>query len=474
MTKYYHYLFLKKISRISPLKEQERKTTTAGGRGKEILSAYRHQIGQRFPSLMQELSCVPDVRKRKEYAIGELLMGGLGMFLFRQDSRNEINNKRREAGFSKSFERCFGTRLAHGDSIADVLCQLDPDSLEEVKMNLMAGLFEQKFLRKHRLLDKYYPVAVDATGVVSFDHRHCPQCLTRTSKNGQTTYFHYVLEAKLVTSDGLCLSLASEWIENPEGEFEKQDCERKAFARLAAKLKKHYPRLPVCILADGLYPYEGAFDTCQRNGWKYIFVLKDNTLKSVQEDLVIPRRRSPKKSCYHVKDGLRIASQYRFENGLAYKKRQVNWIECVEERTRDMPRERRPAREKDPETHCFGYLTNLEVDGGNVIALAAGGRLRWKIENEGFNTQKRGGYELEHKFCRTSLNGLKNYYTLLQIAHALNQFVERSGVVREQLKTHSKETVKNIWRMLVAYMIFACEQEHFTSRNGNRLSPAPA
>jgi hypothetical protein len=97
-------------------------------------------------------------------------------------------------------------------------------------------------------------VAVDVTGVMAFDHRYCPQCLTRSSKNGQSTYFHYVLEAKLVTSDGLCLSLASEWIENPDGEFEKQDCERKAFARLAAKLKKHYPRLPVCILADGLYP----------------------------------------------------------------------------------------------------------------------------------------------------------------------------------------------------------------------------
>jgi hypothetical protein len=91
--------------------------------------------------MMQELSCVPDLRKRKKYAIAELLMGGLGMFLFRQDFHNEINNKRREAGFSKSFERCFGTRLAHGDSIADVLCQLDPDSLEEVKMNLIGGAF---------------------------------------------------------------------------------------------------------------------------------------------------------------------------------------------------------------------------------------------------------------------------------------------------------------------------------------------
>jgi hypothetical protein len=52
------------------------------------------------------------------------------------------------------------------------------------------------------------------------------------------TCYHYVLEAKLVTRNGLCLSLASEWIENPEGNYRKQDCERKAFLRLASKLKK--------------------------------------------------------------------------------------------------------------------------------------------------------------------------------------------------------------------------------------------
>jgi hypothetical protein len=80
-------------------------------------------------------------------------------------------------------------------------------------------------------------VAVDATGVMSFQERHCEHCLTKTSKNGKTTYFHYVLEAKLVTSAGHAISLATEWVENPVGEFDKQDCERKAFLRLAEKIK---------------------------------------------------------------------------------------------------------------------------------------------------------------------------------------------------------------------------------------------
>ena len=73
-------------------------------------------------------------------------------------------------------------------------------------------------------------------------------------------FFHYVLEAKLVTSFGHAIPLASEFIENLEHrDFDKQDCEQKAFVRLAAKIKGHFPRLPFCVLADELYPNETKF-----------------------------------------------------------------------------------------------------------------------------------------------------------------------------------------------------------------------
>ena len=69
-------------------------------------------------------------------------------------------------------------------------------------------------------------------------------------------------------------------------------------------MKKHYPRLPVCILADGLYPYEGAFEVCEKYEWKYIFVLQSNSLKTVQEELVLTKRRSQAAEYYTVKNGL--------------------------------------------------------------------------------------------------------------------------------------------------------------------------
>jgi hypothetical protein len=86
-------------------------------------------------------------------------------------------------------------------------------------------------------------------------------------------------------TNGLAISLATEWIVNPLTEYDKQDCERNAFVRLAAKLKHLYPRLPICLTADGLYPYRGFFDTCRANHWAFILTFKDGNLPSVWEEV---------------------------------------------------------------------------------------------------------------------------------------------------------------------------------------------
>ena len=64
------------------------------------------------------------------------------------------------------------------------------------------------------------------------------------------------------------------------------------------------------------------------------------------------------------------------------------------------------------------------------MALLAnrGGRLRWKIENEGFNLQKNGGFALEHAYS-THPGPIKNWYLLLQIAHLILQLLERGNLL---------------------------------------------
>jgi len=441
------------------------------------LTEYQRVIKHRFPDLLTMFSDMPDPRQRKEYGLDEILMGATGLFMLKQDSRNSLNNKWKDDNFRMHYQNVFGVRLPHQDTVADVLREIEPEKMEQVKMDLMSNLFEQKLFRDYRLLGKYYLIVIDGTGIVSFDHRHCEHCLTRTTKN-TTTYFHYVLEAKLITPDGHAISLATEWIENPEGDYDKQDCERKAFKRLAAKLKKQYPRLPVCILADGLYPYEAAFKICEENDWKYIFVLQDKSLKTVQEELVLTRRCKPARESYCVKDNFRISSQYRFQPNIEYHKKYIlSWVQCIETKKKQ-DRYGKLDPKVPVQTTTFEYVTNIKLESANVKEIADSGRLRWKIENEGFNEQKCKGYELEHKFCRNSYDAMKNYYTLLQIAHAINQFVEKSKAVKKLLKRHSKETLKNIWGNITAYMQFhevrqQALSQPFTEDNPNRI-PHPS
>jgi hypothetical protein len=87
--------------------------------------------------------------------------------------------------------------------------------------------------------------------------------------------FYYVLEAKLVTQNGMGFSIAFVFIENEEV-YDKQDCELKVFYRLAKILKDLYPRLPIYLLFDGLYPNQNILNICQKNGWGYYIVLKSS------------------------------------------------------------------------------------------------------------------------------------------------------------------------------------------------------
>ncbi len=126
-------------------------------------------------------------------------------------------------------------RFPHGDTLEATFSNLETDQIQTVVTGMTETLIRKKVLYGYRLLGIYFIVAIDGTGTISFSHRHCPHCLTRT-RNGKTLYYHPVLEAKLVTSNGFAFSLMTEFIENPGDKATKQDCELKAFYRLAERL----------------------------------------------------------------------------------------------------------------------------------------------------------------------------------------------------------------------------------------------
>lgn len=131
---------------------------------------------------------------------------------------------------------------------------------------MIKEMLKKRCFKDYRIEGKYWGVIFDGTGLYSFDEKHCEHCLKRTYTNketgeSKTVYMHHVLEAKLVVGE-MVLSIGTEFIENENEEVEKQDCEIKAFHRLTEKLKKTYPRLPICVLGDSLYACESVFKCC--------------------------------------------------------------------------------------------------------------------------------------------------------------------------------------------------------------------
>ena len=393
-----------------------------------------------FPTLSQQISQLPDPRSRKEYRIEELVLGGLMLFLFKSTSRNDFDSKRKETTFSKNYRQVFALRLPSTEAIDDLLEALDHASLENLSGHLLNALIEKKVFHRFRFLG-YWTVAVDATGVYNWGDRPVDFALHKTSSNGKTTYFSNLLEAKLVTTTGLCIPLASEWIYNGEDDYQKQDCEQSAFKRLVATLKKHFPRLPVCILADGLYPNVPFMDICRDNQWRYIAVFKDGNLPTVWEEVgLLPASAFRHQRQQYATKTHQITLQYKWVKNIDYQKRKLNWVECIQTKTH-------VATGKQTQTR-FVYITDVDVKADNIIQFVEHARSRWMIEDS-FNTQKNRGYELHHKFNRTNFAAIKNWHALRLIAHAINQLIEKSQQFNQLLV--GKETIKNLWEIFRAF-----------------------
>ena len=375
-------------------------------------------------------------------------MAAITMFMFKQGSRNAYNLDRKDKRFSDNYEKTFGMKLPHLDTPDEIFRNLPEGELEKVKCHTISRLIRNKKIDGGKFRG-HYCVAIDGTGVVSFDERHCESCLTKTSKNGVVTYFHNVLEAKLLTPSGFSLSMATEWISNQgkQQDYQKQDCEREAFKRLAVKLKKFYPRLPIVLVADGLYPWDGFFETCQQNNWKYIVVLKDGSLRTFQEEIMLEKLITPRQTTQisRAEKNIMITLDYHWLKELPYKKHLINYVECKESLVK--------VKTNQTSLQRFVHITNFEVDRQLCDGISFTGRLRQKIENEGFNTQKNQGYALQHKFSRVSFTAMKNYYQCLQIAHIINQFVEASQTIKTIKDEVLKCTIKYLWKRLLSYLL---------------------
>lgn len=316
--------------------------------------------------------------------------------------------------------------IPHHDTINNFLTRLEPSQIEKIRDYMIKELFKKRSLEGHRLLDKYWKIAIDATGLYSFTEKHCEHCLKKEHKDKETgkviktTYHHSVLEAKLIIGD-MVFSIDTEFIENEDENVKKQDCETKAFKRLAPRIKKRYPQLPICILGDSLYTTEPVFEICKSNNWKYLLRFKEGRIKSIGEEFKELKTYDSEvnKNCTWVSD-------------IDYRETKINIIEAEIE------------TEKNKEKTRFLFITNISITKGNADKIVEAGRSRWKIENEGFNDQKNNKYKIEH-MNSLNYNAMKNHYLITQIADILRQLFEK-GV--EKIRSLNK-SIKKISMLLL-------------------------
>lgn len=377
-----------------------------------------------FKAINSKLKAVKDKRHKSyvEYSADILLFtlimknvtGIKSMNKMTQDFNREecIENISNALGYENLEE------LPHYDTINDFLKTLATEEVENIRDYMIKELFKKRCLDQYRLLDKYWLIAVDGTGIGTFHERHCKHCLKKEYKNKdtgeieKTVYFHSVLEAKLIVGD-MVFSIGTEFVENESEIYNKQDCEIKAFKRLAVRIKKKYPRLSICLLGDSLYACEPIFKICNEYNWKYLLRFKEGRIKTLWKDYLELKNIE-----------VNQFKEHSWINDISYSESKVNLIEA--------------SVVEDEISKDFVFVTNLKIVEKKVERIVAAGRSRWKIENQGFNNQKNVRYNIEHACC-LNYNAMKNHYLLVQISDILIQLFEKGYELIKNLNAGIKE-----------------------------------
>jgi hypothetical protein len=380
-----------------------------------------------FPDLIQDIKKVLDSRNQAyvTYEIEVILYVMILKNVCNILSMQEMTEAFNQDDCVKNIYRILGLEekdyLPHYVTINECLAKLDNGELEKVRKKMIYNIIRKKSFEDGKFLGEHWLVIVDATQLFGFKERHCEHCLTRTVNKGtdeeQTFYYHTVLEAKLVLSDDLVVSIGTEFIENEAENPSKQDCERNSFKRLAKSLKKMFPRLPICLMGDSLYACEPVFALCREYRWEFLIRYKDGSIPTLAEESEAIRKMGEGEEAivdvetiYKRKPKIKSLYRMKWVNGLDYNGHSVTVMELEIE-------------QKDKKWKEFQWITSMDITGRSAFDFAQTGRKRWLIENEGFNIQKNYRYIITHANS-LDYNAMKNHYLITQIADILLQLYE--------------------------------------------------
>jgi hypothetical protein len=419
----------------SPAEEQAAREEAVAAQ----LSAYRCVL----PRLLKKLAKVPEPRQpqKVKHKLTVVLLYGLLMCVFQMASRRQANAEMSKPVFLSTLQQLFPEleTLPHADTLKRVLERLEVEQLEAAHMELVQQLIRNKKFQRY-LIEKRYPMAIDGTQKLARDGQWWgAEWLQRQRQSADGEWIQqyvYVLEANLVFHNGLTVPLLSEFLSYVDGDPDdhKQDCELKAFKRLAARLKRSFKRLPILLLLDGLYPNGPLMEQCRRYHWDYMIVLPSKSLPSVWEEVEGLRALQAQNHWTYTWRGR--SQQFWWINDIEYrydhatKPLSVHVVVC-DERWQEVDRE---SGERVEKRTRHAWISSRPLGWATLHERCnLGARYRWGIEIS-MLVEKRQGYHYEHAFSY-DWNAMKGFHYLMRLAHLLNAIAQYTQRVAKQVRT---------------------------------------
>jgi hypothetical protein len=364
-------------------------------------------------------------------------MSAFAMFSLKAPSLLAFDEDRPEPIIQENLKSLYEIQNVPCDTyMREVLDEIDPKELRECFLSIFQEAQRGKLLERYTFLGGYLCL-VDGTEIFSSDKIHCKNCCAKKHQNGSMTYHHQILAAVLAEpSLSQVIPLCPEPITKQDGST-KNDCERNAISRFLKDLKREHPRLKLTICSDALSSNAPHIQELKSYNYDFLIVVKPDGNRSLFEWV--------KGITREVKVSVE-ESQYTFRyvnnvpiNGTENAP-EVNFLECewIE-----------LSGKREKRGYC-AWCTSHEITDKNVYQLMRGGRARWKVENETFNTLKNQGYQFEHNFG----HGKKNLHTvfayLMMLAFLVDQIQEAAcGLFQEALR--GMRTRQRFWERIRSF-----------------------
>jgi hypothetical protein len=366
----------------------------------------------------------------------DALMSGFAMFSLKDASLLAFDERRTT---DSNLGSIYGIEKVPGDTqMRTILDDVDPVEIRPVFRDVVRQLQRSKELDKFVFLGGSYLVSLDGTGYFSSKTIHCSTCMQKVNrKTGEVTYYHQLMGG-VITHPNLreVIPLMPEPILKQDGES-KNDCERNAAKRFLAQLKQDYPDLSFTITEDALSPNAPHIRELEKHGFHYILGVKEGDHEYLFEQVALARQEG--RTTEFERQVGSVIHRFSFVNQVPLNKSNpdilVNLVEYWE-----------ISRDK---TQHFCWVTDFTITKMNAFTIMRGGRVRWKVENETFNTLKNQGYHFEHSFGHGKKNLSVVFVALMMLAFLVDQ-VQQLACELFQAVLEKKGSRKRLWEHMRA------------------------